>query len=94
MIKLSNKVLFINNRRTSMRLCNKEWTILDNICKKEKISRNKLIETLEASEIFELGLTYLTRLFIMLYYFELSSNDSKSHLSIDDIIKKLKTDCV
>lgn len=89
MTKLSNKVLFINNRRTSMRLCDKEWTVLDNICKKENISRNKLIETIENSEICGLGLTYLTRLFIIIYYYELSK--SKSIVSVDSVIKVLKS---
>ena len=72
MTKLVNKVLFINNRRTSMRLCLTEWRLVDNICKAEHISRNDLIELIENSNHTNLGLTYYTRLFVMLYFFNKS----------------------
>ena len=44
MTKLVNKVLIINGRRTSMRLCLSEWCALERICREEKLSRNRLIE--------------------------------------------------
>ena len=72
MTKLVNKVLFINNRRTSMRLCMTEWKLLDTICKKEHISRNDFIEIIENSNKSQLGLTYYTRLFVMLYFYNKS----------------------
>lgn len=72
MTKLVNKVLFINNRRTSMRLCLTEWNLLDRICKTEHISRNDFVELIENSNRTDLGLTYYTRLFIMLYFFNKS----------------------
>jgi len=72
MTKLVNKVLFINNRRTSMRLCLAEWSLLDKICKTEHISRNDFVELIENSNQSNLGLTYYTRLFIMLYFFNKS----------------------
>ena len=68
MTKLVNKVLFINNRRTSMRLCLTEWKLVDEICKNEHIARNDFIELIENSNSSGLGLTYYTRLFVMLYF--------------------------
>lgn len=68
MTQLTNKIININNRRTSMRLCLKEWDALNQICKNEKISRNKLIEMIENYKDQDLGLTYSTRLFILEYY--------------------------
>ena len=72
MTKLLNKVLFINNRRTSMRLCVTEWRLLDSICKNEHVSRNDFLELMENSNCCGLGLTYYTRLFIMLYFYNKS----------------------
>ena len=68
MIVLKNKILVINNRRTSMRLCSEEWNALGYICKKENINRNTLIENLDSIKVDNMGLTSLTRLFLLLYY--------------------------
>lgn len=68
MTKLANKIISINNRRTSMRLCNKEWDAIEDICKREHITRNSLIELIENAKNQRLGLTYSTRLFLVLYY--------------------------
>ncbi len=81
MTKLVNRVLLINNRRTSMRLCLKEWEVLAEICKTEGLSRNALIELIENNNFSSLGLTYMTRLFIISYLFEaakFSSNGCSS----------------
>lgn len=72
MTKLVNKVLFINNRRTSMRLCLTEWKLVDEICKNEHIASNDFIELIENSNSSGLGLTYYTRLFVMLYFYNKS----------------------
>ncbi len=69
MTKLVNKVLIINGRRTSMRLCRSEWCALERICAEENISRNRLIETIENNNRANLGLTYLTRLFTLFYFY-------------------------
>ena len=37
--KLCNRIINVNERRTSMRLCVAEWDALKEICKKEKTSR-------------------------------------------------------
>lgn len=68
MTKLVNKVVVINERRTSMRLCQSEWTALEKICFDEGISRNRLIELVEDCKQ-PLGLTYLTRLFTLFYFY-------------------------
>lgn len=69
MTKLINKVLVINERRTSMRLCQSEWMALEKICFDEGISRNRLIELVENKKNSCLGLTYLTRLFTLFYFY-------------------------
>lgn len=51
-----------------MRLCLKEWDALNEICERENIARNHLIELIEDNKDAELGLTYSTRLFIVIYY--------------------------
>ena len=58
----------VNKRRTSMRLCCKEWAAFEKICDREKISKNRLLETIENSKNPKLGLTSATRLFTTLYY--------------------------
>ena len=68
MTKLANRIININKRKTSMRLCSKEWEALDDICKREGINRNSLIEMIENAKTERLGLTYSTRLFLVLYY--------------------------
>lgn len=75
MTKLMNKIIMINNRRTSMRLCLKEWDALYEVCRIEKISKNHLIEMIEAHKSEELGLTYSTRLFLVTYFREAASEE-------------------
>ena len=42
--KLCNRIIVLKDRRTSMRLCVMEWEALKEICKKEKVYRNYMIE--------------------------------------------------
>ena len=51
-----------------MRLCVTEWKLVDEICKNRHIARNDFIELIENSNRSGLGLTYYTRLFVMLYF--------------------------
>lgn len=67
-MKLTNKILNVNNRRTSMRLCCKEWAAIDSICTREHLNRNQLISMIEKAKNQKLGLSYSTRLFALLYY--------------------------
>lgn len=83
MTKLTNRIINVNNRRTSMRLCQKEWNALEEICKREKVSRNLLIEQIENNKNQSLGLTYATRLFLMLYYKSLAKNSLAPSLDLE-----------
>lgn len=93
---MANKIILINGRRTSMRLCQKEWSALDDVCMRENIHRNSLIEMIEDAKNQELGLTYSTRLFLMLYYKSVAkpprTQNGKSPMpgsSVTAIIKEL-----
>ena len=103
MTKLMNKIIMINNRRTSMRLCLKEWDALYEVCKIEHISKNHLIEMIEAQKENTLGLTYSTRLFLMSYFREAASEEghkkaghglSANYGAIDNVLKKIYDDYI
>lgn len=68
MTKLINKVVIVNDRRTSIRLCHKEWEALDEVCNMENISKNDLLSLIENGKRNSLGLTYSARLFIIEYF--------------------------
>ena len=93
MITLKNKILLINNRRTSMRLCSEEWNALSYICKKENIHRNVLIENIDSIKTDDVGLTSLTRLFLLLYYQNMANPpiDLKKSDSLLSYILELKS---
>lgn len=63
MTELSSKVIFIDKRKTSMRLANAEWEAIDSICKRENIKRNNLLEMINARKDAKMGLTCSVRLF-------------------------------
>lgn len=56
MTELSSKVIFIDKRKTSMRLANAEWEAIDSICKRENIKRNNLLEMINARKDAKMGL--------------------------------------
>ena len=90
MPKLVNKIISINKRRTSMRLCTIEWEALDEICERENISRNKLIEKIEGDKDKEFGLAYSTRLF-MVQYFRNAANRPRRNVPVhNNIIQTIK----
>ncbi len=68
MTKLCNRIITVNSRRTSMRLCSQEWKALDEVCRKEKLSRSELVTIIEKNKNEIFGLAYATRLFLLLYY--------------------------
>ena len=68
MAKLINKIISLHKRRTSMRLADTEWEAMDEICRYENISRNKLLEFVEQCKDEDLGLSCCTRLFLLAYY--------------------------
>ena len=71
MTELSSKVIFIDKRKTSMRLANAEWEAIDSICKRENIKRNNLLEMINARKDAKMGLTCSVRLFSLIYYYRL-----------------------
>ena len=71
MTKLTNRVISVFDKKTSMRLANPEWVAVDNICKKEHIKRKKLFELIAANKDPKLGLTCSVRLFTITYMYNL-----------------------
>ena len=67
MTKLTNRVISVFDRKTSMRLATPEWTAVDDICKKENIKRKKLFELIAANKDPKLGFTCSVRLFAITY---------------------------
>ena len=57
MASLSNRVISIYNRKTSMRLAPAEWEAIDTICRRENIKRKKLFELIDANKDEKMGLT-------------------------------------
>ena len=85
MTKLTNKVITIFNRKTSMRLTTHEWNILDSICHSEKIKRKTLLEHIQNGKDQHIGLTSAVRLFSLLYIY-LNNKHSGNSRKINDII--------
>lgn len=75
-----------------MRLCLTEWEVLNEICKKENITRNKLIELIENNNNGRLGLTYITRLFVIVYYHNIANLqvDTSNSISVSGTLDYLK----
>ena len=67
MTMLKNRVITLYDRKTSMRLANAEWQILDYICYAEKMRRKNLLELIDQNRNPELGLTAAVRLFSLRY---------------------------
>lgn len=82
-----------------MRLCVNEWEALYEVCRIEKISKNRLIEMIEAGKSDVLGLTYSTRLFLVAYFREAASEDGhkkaghgqhENYISIKNVLKQIQ----
>lgn len=71
MAQLSNKVIIISDKKTSMRLASAEWKALDIICERENIKRNTLIEMINNKKDSKLSLTCSVRLFSTIYFYHL-----------------------
>lgn len=84
MTKLLKRIIIINQRQTSMRLCQEEWNALDDICRTEKTNRNTLIGLLENIPDRKLGLTYLTRLFMLMYYRDAAEKARQNGLPVSN----------
>lgn len=69
MIKLTSKVISVYDRKTSMRLTDMEWHILDMICRQEKIRRKNILELIAESHSPQIGFTSSVRLFTLIYMY-------------------------
>ncbi len=76
MLKLVNKVVSVNGRRTSMSMSDEEWRALQKICGEEKISRNDLLSQIDNAKDKQMGLTQSTRLFIICYLCHIAMNET------------------
>ncbi|MBR1398789.1 MAG: ribbon-helix-helix domain-containing protein [Alphaproteobacteria bacterium] len=65
----TSRVIVLFNKKTSIRLSLIEWDILDNICRRENLKRNKLIEKIMQSKKPEVGMTQAVRLFVLVYLY-------------------------
>ena len=91
--KLINKVVMINDRRTSIRLCHKEWEALEEVCDIEKITKNDLLSLIESGKHNSLGLTYSARLFIIEYFREAATPEGQyvaKHCADDNLVSLRK----
>lgn len=68
MPSLSNRVVTIHDRKTSMRFASTEWEAINAICKREHIKRKTLFELINLNKDKRLGLTSSIRLFSIIYY--------------------------
>lgn len=73
-----------------MRLCTLEWDALNEVCEKENISRNKLIERIENDKDDTLGLAYSTRLFLVQYYRDAANRPRRSSEPYHNIMQAIK----
>lgn len=82
MTKLTNRVITIDGRKTSMRLALQEWDALEKICNRENIKRKTLLELIEKHKDPKLGLTCSVRLFEIVYMLRyLTSNMVKNKVN-------------
>lgn len=87
MLKQMNKVITVFDKKTSMRLTNTEWHIIDEICYNEKLKRKILFEKIEKHHNSCLGLTPAVRLFSLLYYYR--ENEMHHKPASYDVINKI-----
>lgn len=90
MLKQMNKVISIFDKKTSMRLTNTEWKIIDEICYLEKLKRKTLFEKIKDNHNSCLGMTPAIRLFSLTYYY-LKSKPHRNNSSdaIEETLKEI-----
>lgn len=90
MTTLTNRVISVHNKKTSMRLAKAEWGILDNICLYEKIKRRTLIEIINENKDPKLGLTPSVRLFSLIYLHLKSNKNYSNSAKIQKAISEMQ----
>jgi len=68
MVNLVNRVICINNKKTSMRMTLAEWQAFEIICKNENITKNNLLNLINTNKNHTIGLTNSVRLFSIVYF--------------------------
>ncbi len=84
MTELFNKVIFIADKKTSMRLATAEWDAIDMICHRENVKRNRLIELINERKNPQIGLTCSVRLFTVVYFHQLLLLKQKNYTSASE----------
>lgn len=90
MVTLLNKVISVHDKKTSMRLTNLEWSIINKICLQEKIKRKTLLELIGDTHAEQLGFTSSVRLFTLLYMDSRRKKLQPNPLRIQNILKKMQ----
>ena len=80
MVKFFKRVITLYGKRTSLRLCEIEWQILENISRYENLRRNQLIELIKSHKSQKLGLTPAIRLFMLTYLNALHQKRDKAEI--------------
>lgn len=86
---LTRRVISVFDKKTSMRLAQSEWYILQNICQNEKITRKTLLEMIEQKRDKQLGLTAAVRLFTLLYLYAQTTKAKYTKGSIENILNNM-----
>lgn len=68
MVKTSSHIIYINNKKTSIRLTQTEWNAVNTICEKENLKRTNLFNLINQNKNKELSLTASIRLFSIIYF--------------------------
>jgi len=71
---LSNRVVSIYNRKTSVRFAPAEWEAIEHICHQENIPRKILFELIDLNHDEKMSFASAIRLFLVIYYKNAVSN--------------------
>jgi predicted DNA-binding ribbon-helix-helix protein len=86
MINMIEKVIVTNDVRTTIRLAEVEWAALEDICQRENVKNNELIEQIDKIKAERLSLTEAVQAFSTNYFFALfrvllPNNSNKEKIS-------------
>ena len=72
MVSLINKVININNKKTTMRMTMTEWLAFETICKNENVTKNNLLNLINTNKNHTISLTNSVRLFSIVYFHQMT----------------------
>jgi predicted DNA-binding ribbon-helix-helix protein len=67
MDSMPNRIITIEDKKTSVSLVPTEWNILDAICEVENVKRKELIDAIFAKKVDQDSLTSSVRIFLLSY---------------------------